>query len=378
MRQCAACSSPPSSSPPATSRRSSSARRTSPSRCSSARSSRSGWRRPGCKVERKLDLGGTLVCDKAITAGALDVYPEYSGTALTAILHRPQQRDRAAVDATKCGASTRARTALGAGARIREHVRHDRAPRRRAAAALRTISDLRGRGHVPPRLRLRVRRAARRLERPAARTTACSSRSRRGRWTSASPTGRSASGKIDLIAGNSTDGLIESLGLVVARRRSPLLPAVRRGDRLASVHRREMQSGSCRPGVDGRHYRRRGDAPPQLRRRRHRIATSATWPVRCTGSRHGYEEASRQRKDRQHLHRQTAQDPARSRHRAEAKKMPEKKPKSGVQTGARKYPDLPLPKQHHQKPGIESEIEPRPMFETRTIAAAASSRTRSR
>src|SRR5258705_8742608 len=51
----------------------------------------------GCKVERKLDLGGTLVADHAITAGAIDVYPEYSGTALTAILHRPPSRDRAAV-----------------------------------------------------------------------------------------------------------------------------------------------------------------------------------------------------------------------------------------------------------------------------------------
>src|SRR5260370_562870 len=53
--------------------------------------------RAGCTVERKLDLGGTLVCDKAITAGALDVYPEYSGTALTAILHHDAMRDRAAV-----------------------------------------------------------------------------------------------------------------------------------------------------------------------------------------------------------------------------------------------------------------------------------------
>src|SRR5258707_15716941 len=51
----------------------------------------------GCSVERKLDLGGTLVCDRAIAAGGLDVYPEYSGTALTAILHRPQLSDRRAV-----------------------------------------------------------------------------------------------------------------------------------------------------------------------------------------------------------------------------------------------------------------------------------------
>jgi glycine betaine/choline ABC-type transport system substrate-binding protein len=51
----------------------------------------------GCTVDRKLDLGGTLVCDSAITAGSIDVYPEYSGTALTAILHRPASGDRSAV-----------------------------------------------------------------------------------------------------------------------------------------------------------------------------------------------------------------------------------------------------------------------------------------
>jgi glycine betaine/choline ABC-type transport system substrate-binding protein len=48
----------------------------------------------GCNVDRKLNLGGTLVCDQAIKSGAVDVYPEYSGTALTAILHRPALFDR--------------------------------------------------------------------------------------------------------------------------------------------------------------------------------------------------------------------------------------------------------------------------------------------
>jgi glycine betaine/choline ABC-type transport system substrate-binding protein len=53
--------------------------------------------RAGCRVDRKLDLGGSIVCDRAITSGAIDVYPEYSGTALTAILHLPPSRDRSAV-----------------------------------------------------------------------------------------------------------------------------------------------------------------------------------------------------------------------------------------------------------------------------------------
>lgn len=38
------------------------------------------------KVERKLNLGGTFVCFEAIKNGDIDIYPEYTGTALTAQL----------------------------------------------------------------------------------------------------------------------------------------------------------------------------------------------------------------------------------------------------------------------------------------------------
>lgn len=51
----------------------------------------------GLPVARKLDLGGTLVCDKALRAGDLDVYVEYTGTALTAVLGDAPQSDPAAV-----------------------------------------------------------------------------------------------------------------------------------------------------------------------------------------------------------------------------------------------------------------------------------------
>ncbi|TMB24332.1 MAG: hypothetical protein E6J59_00370 [Deltaproteobacteria bacterium] len=40
----------------------------------------------GLRAERKLDLGGTFVCDAAIRAGQIDMYVEYTGTALAAIL----------------------------------------------------------------------------------------------------------------------------------------------------------------------------------------------------------------------------------------------------------------------------------------------------
>ena len=40
-----------------------------------------------------------------------------------------------------------------------------------------------------------------------------------------------------------------------------------------------------------------------------------------------------------------------------------KKPAGAMQAGARKYPEPPFPKQHHQKPGMESDIEPAPMYD---------------
>jgi len=38
------------------------------------------------EVERKLNLGGTMICFNALKAGDLDLYPEYTGTALVNIL----------------------------------------------------------------------------------------------------------------------------------------------------------------------------------------------------------------------------------------------------------------------------------------------------
>ena len=46
----------------------------------------------GCKVDRRLNMGGTFVCDSAITSGALDAYVEYSGTALEAILKQARPK----------------------------------------------------------------------------------------------------------------------------------------------------------------------------------------------------------------------------------------------------------------------------------------------
>jgi glycine betaine/choline ABC-type transport system substrate-binding protein len=51
----------------------------------------------GFAVDRRLNLGGTQICHEAARAGQIDVYVEYTGTALTDILHRPVQRDRGEV-----------------------------------------------------------------------------------------------------------------------------------------------------------------------------------------------------------------------------------------------------------------------------------------
>lgn len=45
------------------------------------------------KVDRRLNLGGTLICHQALLAGELDVYVEYTGTALTAVLSLPPMND---------------------------------------------------------------------------------------------------------------------------------------------------------------------------------------------------------------------------------------------------------------------------------------------
>ena len=41
------------------------------------------------EVERRFYLAGTFICHQAILAGRIDLYPEYTGTALTAVLKEP-------------------------------------------------------------------------------------------------------------------------------------------------------------------------------------------------------------------------------------------------------------------------------------------------
>jgi osmoprotectant transport system substrate-binding protein len=47
----------------------------------------------GMKVERRFYLAGSYICNQALIAGRIDSYVEYTGTALTAILKQPVDKD---------------------------------------------------------------------------------------------------------------------------------------------------------------------------------------------------------------------------------------------------------------------------------------------
>src|SRR3984893_3162862 len=49
----------------------------------------------GVRVVRKLNLGGTFRCDRGIRTGDLDVYIEYTGTAVSAVFHQTVPHDSA-------------------------------------------------------------------------------------------------------------------------------------------------------------------------------------------------------------------------------------------------------------------------------------------
>ena len=46
------------------------------------------------KVERRFYMAGTFICQQAMLAGRIDIYPEYTGTALTAVLKREISRNK--------------------------------------------------------------------------------------------------------------------------------------------------------------------------------------------------------------------------------------------------------------------------------------------
>jgi osmoprotectant transport system substrate-binding protein len=51
----------------------------------------------GLRVERRFYLAGTYICHQALLAGRIDMYVEYTGTALTAVLRDPPEKNPQAV-----------------------------------------------------------------------------------------------------------------------------------------------------------------------------------------------------------------------------------------------------------------------------------------
>ena len=160
----------------------------------------------GCKVDRRLNMGGTFVCDAAIRNGQIDSYVEYSGTALSAILKVP----KGDIESFYAKAGLHWGPALGFNNTFAMIVRKADADR----LGLHRISDL---AKVVASFRPGfgyefVERADgwNGLQRAYGLTFATSPKTMDLGLTYKAL----ASGEVDLIAGNSTDGLIESLGLI--------------------------------------------------------------------------------------------------------------------------------------------------------------------
>ncbi len=142
-------------------------------------------RQTGLSVERRLNLGGTLVCDEALRRGDIDVYVEYTGTALTALFNEPVGPRRRWWPRACASCYAAARRDDVARPRLQQHLRHPGARRGRPRAEARAHQRPGARRPaLARRVRLRVPRAAGRLCRASPRLRPALSRARRASWTS--------------------------------------------------------------------------------------------------------------------------------------------------------------------------------------------------
>lgn len=226
-------------------------------------------------VERRLHLGGTFLCHRALTSGELDLYVEYTGTALTAILERPPLQDPHGVY-REVQRAYRERWGLVWTEPLGFENTFAILVRRATADSLdlETISDL-----APHARELRIGVGYEFVERedglPGLKDTY-------GIDFRGEPTTMElgllyraiAEGQVDVIAGNSTDGQIEALDLVMLRDDRHYFPPydaapVVRGETLedhpdlrASLRRlggridtREMRRLNRAVAVEGRDFR---------------------------------------------------------------------------------------------------------------------------
>ena len=173
-------------------------------------------RTTGLEVDRRLNLGGTLVCHQALIAGQIDMYVEYTGTGLTAILKEPPVNDSARVYETVKGAYNKQfgidwTEPLGFNNTFAIIVRKADAD----SMGIKTISDA-----APHTRNWTAGFGYEFIERedgyPGLAKTYALQFPRPPRVMDLGLTYKAvADGQVDLIAGNSTDGLISALGLVV-------------------------------------------------------------------------------------------------------------------------------------------------------------------
>jgi osmoprotectant transport system substrate-binding protein len=170
----------------------------------------------GLRVDRRLNLGGTLICHQAMIAGQMDFYVEYTGTALTAVLGQASSNDSEAVyrtvrDAYRNRFGFEVGPPLGFNNTFAIVVRNEDAQRLK----LRTISDL-----VPHASQWRAGFGYEFMERsdgyPGLTRTY-------GLKFAAAPSIMDLGllyralkeHQVDVVAGSSTDGLIIALGMVI-------------------------------------------------------------------------------------------------------------------------------------------------------------------
>jgi glycine betaine/choline ABC-type transport system substrate-binding protein len=173
-------------------------------------------RRTALPVQRRFHLGGTFVCHQGITSGQIDLYVEYTGTAYTAVLKHAPIADRDSVSRTVAreyaqrfglvwGEPFGFNNTFAITVRRREATRYGLtrisdlarlAPRWKAgfgyeflerADGFKGLADVYGLRFASPPTAMDLGLTYRAL----------------------------AEGKVDVIAGNSTDGQIEALDLVV-------------------------------------------------------------------------------------------------------------------------------------------------------------------
>ena len=215
----------------------------------------------GCNIDRRLNMGGTFVCDTAIRSGAIDAYVEYSGTALTAILKLPAINDRAKVNELVRAAyekrGLRWSPPLGFNNTFAMIVRRAGAQ----SQGLRKISDLVNVARIyEPGFGYEF------TERPDGWTGLQHAYglqfAKPPRTMDLGLTYRAlVSGQVDLIAGNSTDGLIESFGLIVLDDDKHFFPpydavVVQRNDLDARCHDASKTLESLRNSIDDATMRR--------------------------------------------------------------------------------------------------------------------------